>query len=88
MDKTQSLLLKRGPSKSVPPTPTTPVAAESDAKGKPIDLHAEIEANNIGMVLKLITPENVNSRNSRQETLVHKACSIGNLRSSICRISF
>ena len=76
MDKTQSLLLKRGPSKSVPP-PNTPTAADLESKAKAIDLHAEIEANNVAGVLKLITPENVNSRNSRQETLVHSACSLG-----------
>mmetsp|Transcript_15621 Transcript_15621/g.44295 ORF Transcript_15621/g.44295 Transcript_15621/m.44295 type:complete len:1063 (+) Transcript_15621:197-3385(+) len=44
-----------------------------------IDLHAEVENNNLSAIIKGVTPANVNLRNNRQETLVHKACGVGNL---------
>lgn len=63
IEKSHSLL-KRGPPKK---------------EGSSIDLHTEVENNNLAVLLKAVTPDNVNMRNSRQETLIHKACSSGNL---------
>ena len=55
-------------------------SSSSDTKtASQVDLHQEIEMNNIANVLKHLTPENANLRNSHQETLIHKACTLGNI---------
>ena len=52
-------------------------SASSSSSSK-LDLHGELASGNISVVIKNLTSENANVRNKQQETLLHKACSLGN----------